>query len=184
MSETGAAETPPSGASGHARSRWGIFVIAAIAVVVIDQASKSAVAGGLDVGESIQVVGTWLVFVHGQNSGALFGILGQSALLLAIVSPFVIAAIVWYQARAGASPLIALALGLLLGGAIGNLIDRVRYGYVLDWIDAGIGGLRFWTFNVADAAITISILMLLLITAVPRLAELGTSGAPVGTGDA
>jgi signal peptidase II len=151
-----------------------VFVLTAGLVIVADQLSKAAIAARLDVGEAMEVIGSWLVFVHGQNTGALFGLLGQSATILAIVSPFVIGAIVWYQAKAGESPIIALALGLLLGGAIGNLIDRLRFGYVLDWVDAGIGGIRFWTFNIADSAITISILLLILVTAVPRLAELGT----------
>jgi signal peptidase II len=149
-----------------------------VAVVIADQATKAAVAAALRPGEATEIIGSLLVVVHGQNTGALFGLLAQSALLLAVVSPFVVAAIVWYQARAGGSPLIAFALGLLLGGAIGNFIDRVRYGYVLDWVDAGIGGLRFWTFNVADSAITISILILLLVAAVPRLGEIGMARPP------
>jgi len=184
MSEVDPAVSPPEPDGGRARSRWGLFGLTAIAVVAADQATKAAIAGSLQIGESIQVVGSLLVFIHGQNTGALFGILGQSSTVLAVVSPFVIGAIVWYQARAGGSPLIALALGLLLGGAIGNLIDRVRYGYVLDWIDAGLGGLRFWTFNVADAAITISIGLLLLVAAVPRLAEVGAAHTSMETGDA
>lgn len=165
-------------------SRWGLFAIVAITVVLLDQASKAVVAGRLDIGESAAIVGNLLMVVHGQNTGALFGLLGRSAPLLAIVTPIVVGAIVWYQARAGSSPLVALALGLLLGGAIGNLVDRIRLGYVLDWVDAGIGGLRFWTFNLADAAITIAILILLLVAAVPRLAELGGPRPSMDTGDA
>jgi len=57
---------------------------------------------------------------------------------------------------------MSVALGLLLGGAVGNLIDRFRFGYVLDFVDLGIGALRWYTFNVADAAISASILLLLL----------------------
>jgi signal peptidase II len=175
---------PPGQTAPRGRSRWGIFAITAVLVVTVDQLTKAAIAARLDVGEAMEVIGTWLIFVHGQNNGALFGLLGQSAMILAIVSPFVIGAIVWYQARAGASPVISIALGLLLGGAIGNFVDRLRFGYVLDWVDAGIGGIRFWTFNVADSAITISILMLLLVTAVPRLAELGTEARPPERADA
>jgi len=176
---------PPRQTDGpRARSRWEIFAVTAIAVVIADQVTKTAIAGNLGIAASVEVIGSFLIFVHGQNTGALFGVLGQSAALLAIVSPFVIGAIVVYQARAGGSPLIALALGLLLGGAIGNLIDRIRYGYVLDWIDAGIGGLRFWTFNVADAAITISIGLLLLAAAVPSLAERGVRRPSTTAGDA
>jgi signal peptidase II len=183
VSEPGTVDAPTE-PRPEGRSRWAIFVVTALLVVVADQASKAAIAARLEPGESIEILGSWLVFVHGQNTGALFGLLGQSATILAIVSPFVIGAIVWYQARAGSSPLIALALGLLLGGAIGNLIDRLRFGYVLDWVDAGIGGIRFWTFNIADSAITISILLLFLVTAVPSLAALGGGPSPAERADA
>ena len=168
----------------RSRSRWGLFALVAVVTIALDQATKTLVAGQLDIGESAAIIGTLLVVVHGQNNGALFGLLGRSAPLLAILTPLVVGAIVWYQARAGSSPLVAVALGLLLGGAIGNLIDRARLGYVLDWVDAGIGGLRFWTFNVADAAITVAILLLLLLAAVPQLAELGGPRPSMDAGDA
>ncbi len=71
---------------------------------------------------------------------------------------------------------LSVALGLLLGGAIGNLIDRFRLGYVVDWVDMGIGDIRFWTFNVADAAITIAILMLIGLALFPSVAA--RLGAP------
>jgi signal peptidase II len=61
------------------------------------------------------------------------------------------------------SPL-TVGVGLLIGGAIGNLIDRVAFGYVLDFIDVGVGSLRFWTFNIADAGISLGIVILLVDT--------------------
>jgi signal peptidase II len=61
------------------------------------------------------------------------------------------------------SPL-TVGIGLLIGGAIGNLIDRVAFGYVLDFIDVGVGSLRFWTFNIADAGISLGIVILLVDT--------------------
>ena len=74
-----------------------------------------------------------------------------------------IAILVLVQARNGpeAPWLTTIALGLLLGGAIGNLLDRIRYGYVVDWVDMGLGDWRFYTFNVADSAISIAIVLLL-----------------------
>ena len=97
----------------------------------------------------------------GSNSGALFGLLPQSAPIFAIVSLGVVGLIVVYHRRAGRGYLTTVALALLLGGAIGNLLDRLQFGYVVDWVDMGIGTWRFFTYNVADAAITTAIVLLI-----------------------
>ena len=82
---------------------------------------------------------------------------------MAVLTLLVIAGITWYEWRHGAAlnPLVSIGLGLLLGGAIGNLIDRVRLGHVVDFVDVGIGSSRFYAFNVADAAINLGIVTLL-----------------------
>ena len=85
------------------------------------------------------VVGDYLRLVYGQNNGALFGLFRESAVLFGLASLVVIGLIVAYHARSGRAPYMSVALGLLLGGAIGNLIDRLRLGYVVDFVDAGIG---------------------------------------------
>ena len=69
----------------------------------------------------------------------------------------------WRSARAGAAGSLTLTLALLLGGAIGNFIDRIRFGYVVDFADIGIGNWRFYIFNVADSAITIAILLMFVL---------------------
>ena len=100
----------------------------------------------------------------------------DQALVFGLVSLGVVALIVGYHSRAGRNVYLSVALGLLLGGAIGNLIDRFRLGYVVDWVDMGIGDIRFWTFNVADSAITIAIIMLIGLALFPDLAaKLGAS---------
>ena len=76
-----------------------------------------------------------------------------------------------YHARSTASPYLSIALGLLLGGAIGNMIDRLRLGYVVDFVDVGIGTTRFYTFNVADSAISVAILLLFIAALRPALVE-------------
>jgi signal peptidase II len=89
------------------------------------------------------------------------------------------ALIVWYHGRAvaGSGWLATVALGLLLGGAVGNFIDRARLGHVVDFVDMGFpGGWRFYTWNVADAAITISILLLLLMAILPPLRREAAAG--------
>jgi signal peptidase II len=79
----------------------------------------------------------------------------------------VIGLIVAYHARSSPDLWLSVALGFLLGGAIGNLIDRLRLGYVVDFVDAGVGDVRWYTFNVADAAISTSIVLLLLLAIRP-----------------
>jgi signal peptidase II len=120
-------------------------------------------------GGAIEIVGDWLRLIHGRNDGGLFGLFGGSAAVLALASLGVIGLIVAYHARSKPNVVLTIALGLLLGGAIGNLIDRLRFGYVIDFVDAGIGTLRFYTFNVADSAISIAILLLILLALFPAL---------------
>lgn len=157
--------------------RWVVFATLAVVIVVADQLSKIWLVAAVSPGDPpVGVIGDLLRVVHGQNSGMLFGLLPRSAPIFAVVSVAVTGLIVVYHAKAGRGIVTTLALGLLLGGAIGNLIDRVNYGYVVDWIDMGIGGIRFWTYNIADAAITTAIVTLLTMAVFPRVAEWGADG--------
>jgi signal peptidase II len=168
------APAPAPGAwRGPSVGRWVLFAGIAIAVVVIDQLAKSWIIANLDPGEGMSVIGDWLNFVHGQNSGILFGMLPQSAPIFAVVSIGVTGLIVYYHRRAGRGILVTIALGLLLGGAIGNLLDRLTHGYVVDFVDMGIGTWRFYTYNIADACITTAIVLLLVMAVVPSLADVG-----------
>jgi signal peptidase II len=109
--------------------------------------------------------------VFGQNTGALFGLFKDNAVMFGIVSIVVIGLIVAYHGRSAASLYLTITLGLLLGGAIGNMLDRLRLGYVVDFVDVGLGTLRFYTFNVADSAISLSILLLLVAAIRPSLVD-------------
>ena len=159
------------------RPIWPLFLGLAATVAVLDQLTKAWLTSMLSPGDSVQVIGDYVRLVHGQNNGALFGLFRESALLFGIVSVGVIALIVVYHARSGRSVYLSVTLGLLLGGAVGNLIDRFRLGYVVDFVDIGIGSLRFYTFNVADMAISLSLILLVLLAIKPSLA--GTQDAPV-----
>ena len=158
---------------GPSIGRWILFAAIAIVIVVVDQLGKGWIVANLDPGEGTVVLGEWLRLVHGQNSGILFGMLPQSAAIFALVSIGVTALIVVYHAKAGRGIVTTIALALLLGGAIGNLIDRLRYGYVVDFVDMGIGSWRFYTYNIADACITTSIILLIAMAVFPRIAEWG-----------
>lgn len=162
---------PEHGASSsHGRARWPVFVVLAVLVVALDQLSKGWLVGFLAPRQSTQLVGDLVRLVHSQNSGALFGIFRDQAILFGLVSLGVVVLIVAYHGRSGRNTYMSVALGLLLGGAIGNLIDRFRLGYVVDWVDVGIGDTRFWTFNVADAAISTAIVLIIGMALFPGVA--------------
>jgi len=152
-----------------ARPLWPPFFGIAAAVVVVDQLTKAWIRSILAPGEAMPVLGDWIRLVHAQNNGGIFGLLRGQALPFAIVSLGVIGLIVAYHGRSGRSPLLTVALGLLLGGAIGNLLDRVLFGSVVDFVDAGIGSIRWYTFNVADASISLAIVLLLALSIRPQL---------------
>jgi signal peptidase II len=160
MTEAGA-RAP--GRPGREAAIWPLFGGLAAIVLVADQIAKALVVGALRPGEAIRVVDDYLRIVYTQNTGALFGMFRDQAALFAIVSIGVVGLIVWYHAQSPRSILASTALGLLLGGALGNLADRLRLGHVVDFVDAGIGDLRFYTFNVADSAISGAILLLIVV---------------------
>lgn len=152
---------------------WGAFAALALVILVADQLTKAWVDGSFDLaspfgqpgqpGGPTPVLGELVRIAKTYNDGGIFGLLGSAAPVLAAASLGVIAVIVIVQARQGrGDPLLTLALGLLLGGALGNLIDRVRFGHVIDWVDTGIGSVRWYTWNIADAAISVSIVLLLV----------------------
>ena len=132
-------------------------------VLIADQWTKAIVRAEMRVGESIRVVGDWvrLTFVH--NEGAAFGIhVGGASPTIFLVLATIASAIVLYlyvttppEAR-----FQRVALTLILGGALGNIIDRIRWGMVVDFIQVGVGGYYWPIFNVADSAVTVGIVML------------------------
>ena len=165
---------PARTASRSGSPQWGLFAGLAAAIVVADQVTKAWIVANVDPARPVQLLGDYLRLVISHNAGALFGLFQGQAMLFAAFSFGVIVLIVAYHARSGGSTVMAVALGLLLGGAIGNVADRLRYGYVLDFVDGGIGGLRWYTFNVADSAISTALLLLVLVAIRPSLAGHGT----------
>ena len=155
--------------SAAARPRWGLFAGLGAGIVLVDQLVKAWIvsAGTFEVGRPVEIVGDAVRITLSHNQGALFGLFQGSAPLFALVSLAVLGIIVWYEAHAGQQLAVSVALGLLIGGAVGNLIDRLRLGYVVDFVDAGVGGWRWYTFNVADAAISTAILLLILLALRP-----------------
>ena len=153
------------------RPHWATFLGLAGLIVVLDQLTKAWLVSFLAPGQSVAVVGDLVRLVHSQNDGGLFGLLRGQALPFGLISLVVVALIVLYHGRTGGSRYMSITLGLLLGGALGNLIDRLRLNHVVDFVDAGIGSLRWYTFNVADAGISFAVLLLLAASIWPKVAR-------------
>ncbi len=155
--------------------RWAAFFSLALVVVIVDQITKQYVDANFPVASvhSLPGVAAPTPLIDGfvritktYNTGGIFGLFGNSAVVLALASTVVIALIVVYQLREGVRGpwQLTVALGLLLGGALGNFIDRIRLQAVVDFVDMGIGDWRWYTFNVADAAISVALLLLILLS--------------------
>lgn len=172
------APLPARRAGGFDRpANWPLFAALALVVFAADQLTKSWIVANLQVGRPIRIVDDYLRLSLSHNDGALFGLFREQAPIFAIFSVVVIGLIVWYQGRVGRSLVATTALGLLLGGAFGNLADRLQYGYVVDFVDAGIGTFRWYTFNIADASISGAILLLILLALRPEIADSGDRSA-------
>ncbi len=140
----------------RAADAW--FLLIAAAIVALDQLTKWYIRANLDRGDAWPSSDWWLKVAHITNSGAAFGIFQGAGPLLAVTSVLGMAFILIYLFNPGfAHPLMRLGLAFMLGGAIGNLIDRVTEGEVVDFIKVP----NWPAFNVADSAITIGVLCLL-----------------------
>ena len=132
-----------------------LWVLAAL-VLVLDQGTKSIIIGWLDWGESWPAEG-FLRFTHARNTGTAFSLFQGHSNILSFVAIFAVAVLLWVYATTGArSFVLRFALGLQLGGALGNLLDRLRLGYVTDFVDVG----PWPIFNVADSAISIGMVLM------------------------
>ncbi len=147
---------PPADAA----PRGGLFWWLTLVIVAADQVAKLIVRGAVSPFEARPVIPGMLDLVHVRNEGVAFGLFNSSDMShkWIFTSALAVAALagVSYYARhlRPEERLARIGLSMILGGAIGNLIDRVRTGYVLDFIDAYWRGWHFWAFNVADACIT------------------------------
>jgi len=135
-----------------------LVALVAVAVFALDRVTKAWVSENIPLGTARPVVGDYVRIVHAQNTGAAFGLLPERTTLLSVLSVLAVLAIVYYYRQiASASWLVSATLGMQLGGAFGNLLDRVTQGYVVDFVDVGVGEVRFWAFNVADSSIVVGI---------------------------
>ena len=141
------------------RSAWSRVLLASSLVVAVDQLTKALVRGAIAVGATRTVIPGVLELVHTTNSGVAFSALTGSAVVVTLLAVVVLAALLAYFSRHTQTRLLWLATGLIAGGAIGNLIDRLRLGAVTDFIK-----LPDWpAFNAADSAITVGVIALILL---------------------
>ena len=167
LPETVAPASPPAtGAPGRYAHPLELGTMAL--VVALDQITKAAVRVLLPLGESRRIIPQLLDLTHVHNTGAAFGLLNAAdfpykpAVMIGIAA-IALVAIAAYATQLGFHERRArFGLALILGGAFGNLIDRAIAGYVVDFVDVYWGSTHFWAFNVADSAITIGALLVLL----------------------
>jgi len=152
---------------------WGLVV--AIAVGVSDQITKAIVSTTMGLQETIEVLPGFFNITYVRNKGAAFGILSRPGgvvgpYLLILASLLAIGFLVWIWLRERPSSLRDTAsLGLILGGAVGNLVDRVKAGEVIDFLDFHLGPYHWPAFNLADSAVTVGVLLFALrLIGLPR----------------
>jgi signal peptidase II len=141
---------------GAGRTQWLVLAIVAGAAVVADQLTKQIVGRTLALGDSVDLVGPFSIH-HVQNSGIAFGLFGSRTAIVIAVTAVAVGAMLVFFARSGRRhPVLPVALGLVLGGSVANLIDRVRLGHVTDFLD-----LVAWpAFNLADTFIVVGVAIL------------------------
>ncbi len=161
---------------------WAAYALAAV-VIGLDQLSKWWVLGPLDLPArgQVEVAPPWLRFTLTHNPGVSFGLLNAGSLSrwgLALFSVGVAGALAVWAARAD-KRLQALGLGLIMGGALGNALDRVRLGVVTDFVDVSAALPFFpWIFNAADSAITAGVALLLLESLLAPSSAKAARGTP------
>jgi signal peptidase II len=151
-----------------------ILLLTGMAILVADQVTKALVVAHLALGERVQVLGDLVQVVHAQNRGAAFSLFQGGSILFLAVSILSLGMVAYFHRSLRARPWwVHLVIGLVLGGTLGNFIDRLRLGYVTDWLSVGIGDLRWPTFNVADSSIVVGIgtLVLYLLVSNPDRQE-------------
>jgi signal peptidase II len=137
--------------------QWLGLAAVALAAVAADQLTKRIVTGRLALGDSVHVIGPFAIR-NVQNSGIAFGLFASATALVILLTGVAVLWMLLFFARSGARhPVLPVSLGLVIGGSLSNLLDRVRLGYVTDFLD-----LRYWpAFNLADSFIVIGVFVLL-----------------------
>ncbi|NWO12796.1 MAG: signal peptidase II [Virgibacillus sp.] len=139
------------------------YYIIALLIIVLDQASKWLIVTRMELGEQITLIENFFYITSHRNIGAAWGILEGQMTFFYIVTVIVVAVVVYYiQAYAKESKLLGIALSFVLGGAIGNFIDRLFRKEVVDFFDFIILGYDFPIFNIADASLVVGVFFIII----------------------
>ncbi|AIQ42957.1 signal peptidase II [Paenibacillus sp. FSL R7-0297] len=142
-----------------------VYFLIALIVFLIDQGTKYLIATRLEIAEQIPVIKDFFIITSHRNRGAAFGILEGQQWFFIVITVIVVAGIVWYLNKARKTrKLLPTALSLVLGGAIGNFIDRILNGEVVDFLMFNFGSYTFPIFNVADSCIVVGVALIILDT--------------------
>lgn len=150
------------------RGKWALTLVPALTVIVLDQLTKQLVLARMDLHESIPILDGFFALTYVRNTGAAFGIFaGHTSALrvpaLLAVAALALGVLLWFVRTVPADrKLVIASCGAVLGGAIGNMIDRAAYGEVIDFFDVYVGTWHWPAFNIADAAITCGVIVLCL----------------------
>ncbi|AOZ91657.1 signal peptidase II [Paenibacillus crassostreae] len=141
-----------------------VYYIIALVAFLVDQGTKYLVASRMELSEQIPVIGNFFLITSHRNRGAAFGILQDQRWFFILITSIVVIAIIWYLQKVmkTSNKLLPLALSLVLGGAIGNFIDRVIAGEVVDFLMFNFGNYTFPIFNVADSCIVVGVGLIIL----------------------
>ncbi len=150
------------------RKRLSILSAGATVCVALDQWTKSIVVSGFFLGESIEAWGNWIKLTLVHNYGVAFGFMNQSSdlqhYLLTTLNIIIVLVLIGFIMWMPLKRLERFAIGLIVSGAIGNIIDRFNYGYVIDFVDVGLEVWRWPVFNIADSCVSVGITIWLVST--------------------
>lgn len=142
-----------------------LYYIVAMVIVIIDQVTKWIVVKTMNIGEQITVIENFFYFTSHRNSGAAWGILQGRMYFFYVITVIVVAGIVYYMQKYGKdSVILAISLSLVLGGAVGNFIDRLFRKEVVDFFDFILFGYDYPIFNIADSALVVGVILVLIVT--------------------
>jgi signal peptidase II len=142
-----------------------IIIYISIILLLIDQISKLLVVKLIDINSSIELIKNFFYLTYTHNTGAAFSILTGKRILLILIAVIILIVIFNYLRKNKIeSKVEKIAFSLIIGGSVGNLLDRIVRGYVIDFLDFKIFGYNFPIFNLADTFIVIGVLLLLIIT--------------------